>query len=614
MPSGCYMSDGILFASLLLSSALEMYSPKKPAMHSRRQVRWPALLFFIFASLMLLNHSPYSFLPSPPKYTSSQKTCPSTPPYPPLLPVPNSGFNWRRIETKNPVKSFTSLPKATKKKDKLPRIQYGFEKEESTALYGKVMQKRRLAAVKAAFTRCWASYKDRAWLKDELTPVSGSSKTTFGGWGATLVDSLDTLWIMDLKQEFEEAVSAVVEVDFKPDGVINMFETTIRYLGGLLSAYDLTDCKDSRLLSKAIELGDMIYASFDTPNRMPITRWDSAKASKGQNQTAAASGIIAELASFSLEFTRLSQLTGDMRYYDAVTRVTNVLADQQMKTNIPGLWPVGIDVETPDLTQDTQFSLGAMADSAYEYLGKTYQLLHGTKAAFQYKNMYNAAMDAVIRHMLFRPMVPDEADILMPTTVRASSPKSVHQDHTAQHLVCFVGGMLALGGRLFENETHVEYGRRVTDACVWSYQNAPNGIMPEMFSMPSCPSHTPCVYDATKEQVHPGFTSVSDARYILRPEAIESVFYMYRITGDPLYQDIAWEMFQAIDSKSRTDFANAAIRNVMADGEGEKEDSMESFWLAETLKYFYLMFCEPGVLSLDEWVFNTEAHPFRLGV
>ena len=233
------------------------------------------------------------------------------------------------------------------------------------------MRTRRQAAVKATFERSWKAYKEHAWKQDELLPISGGSRTTFGGWGATLVDSLDTLWIMGLTDEFHEAVQAVTEIDFAPgDRELNMFETTIRYLGGLLAAYDLTDCKDNRLLEKAMELGDMIYISFDTPNRMPITRWSAKKAAGGQEQSAADQGIIAELASFSLEFTRLSQLTGDMRYYDAVTRVTAVLSEQQNSTKIPGLWPVGINVKKPDLTGDNLFSLGTMADSAYEYLGK----------------------------------------------------------------------------------------------------------------------------------------------------------------------------------------------------------------------------------------------------
>ncbi|KAF2116083.1 glycoside hydrolase [Lophiotrema nucula] len=478
-------------------------------------------------------------------------------------------------------------------------------------MYGELVRKRRQAAVRAAFIRSWNAYKEHAWMQDELKPISGGSKTTFGGWGATLVDSLDALWMMDLRDDFEEAVDAVTQIDFRPEGELNMFETTIRYLGGLLSAYDLTDCKDGRLLEKAIELGDMIYASFDTPNRMPITRWSSIKAAQAAEQTAARNGIIAEMASFSLEFTRLSQLTGDMRYYDAVKRVTSVLSEQQNRTKLPGLWPVGIDVKTPNLMKDNYFSLGAMSDSAYEYLGKTYQLLRGAGDAIQYKKMYERAMDAVVQHLLFRPMTPDNADILVPTQARANSPATVKQDHTLQHLVCFVGGMFALGGRLFQNSTHVDIGRKVTDACVWAYGNAPNGIMPENLEMTPCPSLSGCKYIKPANERHPGFLSVSDARYNLRPEAIESVFYMYRITGDTSYQDVAWEMFQAIDSQTRTPYANAALKDVMRD-DGVKEDSMESFWLAETLKYFYLVFSEPGVLSLDEWVFNTEAHPFRL--
>ncbi|KAL1604226.1 hypothetical protein SLS59_004020 [Nothophoma quercina] len=521
-----------------------------------------------------------------------------------------------------------------RKKVDLPKVQFDFNQEEPP-LYHELMRKRRQAAVKTTFERSYAAYRQHAWKQDELLPVSGGSKTTFGGWGATLVDSLDTLWVMDLKDEFNEAVQAVTEIDFTPgNDTLNMFETTIRYLGGLLAAYDLTDCKDSRLLEKAMELGDMIYMSFDTSNRMPITRWSAKKAAAGEKQSAAPQGIIAELASFSLEFTRLSQLTGDMRYYDAVTRITAVLANQQNATKLPGLWPVGINVQESDLTRDNLFSLGTMADSAYEYLGKTYQILHNTgAAASQYATMHMSAMDAIIENLLFQPKTPDNADILMPAAARIDPNGKITLDYTAQHLVCFAGGMLALGSKLLGNTTHLDYGRRVTDACIWSYNHAPNGIMPEMFRMTPCPLHEPCKYDdeTSKKQQFPGFEHVTDARYMLRPEAIESVFYMYRITGERRYQDIAWSMFEAIERRTRTGIANAAIRDVTLkvdlkegielrrgvgakreEGELELDDSMESFWMAETLKYFYLIFSEPDLLSLDEWVFNTEAHPFRL--
>lgn len=606
------------------------YSPYRPKV----QARWFGLILVLFVILFLFlrTETILLILPHPPRFPSSQTACPASPPNPAIISPPHSRFNWRNVTQRYPVTVLTQLPPAGK--GGIPKVQFDSEQEEPP-LYHEIMRKRRQAAVKTTFERSWKAYREHAWKADELLPVSGGSKTTFGGWGATLVDSLDTLWIMGLHDEFHEAVHAVTEIDFAPgQGGLNMFETTIRYLGGLLAAYDLTDCKDSRLLEKAMELGDMIYMSFDTPNRMPITRWSAKKAAAGEEQSAAAQGIIAELASFSLEFTRLSQLTGDMRYYDAVTRVTAVLASQQNATKIPGLWPVGINVQTPDLTRDNLFSIGTMADSAYEYLGKTYQLLHnaGTTAS-QYAEMYTLAVDAIVTHLLFRPKTPDNADILMPASARINDQGTVTLDPTAQHLVCFAGGMLALGSKLLGNTSHLDYGRKVTEACIWSYTHAPNGIMPEMFRMTPCPTHEECAYDddTSKRQQFPGFERVTDARYMLRPEAIESVFYMYRITGERRFQDVAWSMFEAIEKRTRTSMANAAIRDVTLKvepketgelrrgvGSGGEEsglelsDSMESFWTAETLKYFYLIFSEPELISLDDWVFNTEAHPFRL--
>ncbi|KAF3907082.1 hypothetical protein ABW21_db0201638 [Orbilia brochopaga] len=108
-----------------------------------------------------------------------------------------------------------------------------------------------------------------------------------------------------------------------------------------------------------------------------------------------------------------------------------------------------------------------------------------------------------------------------------------------------------------------------------------------------------------------GYTAVGDSRYILRPEAIESVFYMYRITGDRSWQDKGWKMFQAIEKFTKTEIAHSAIGSVLDASGAYKLDSMESFWLAETLKYFYLLFSEPNVISLDDFVLNTEAHPLQ---
>lgn len=486
-----------------------------------------------------------------------------------------------------------------------PNVQHSFSPAPKDAV---TQIASRQKAVKEVFQRCWKSYKERAWSKDELTPIAGGSKNTFGSWGATLVDSLDTLWIMGMRDEYDEAVNAAIKVDFGPngDGEINMFEIIIRYLGGFIGAYDVSGCHDPRLLDKAIEVADMAYASFDTPNRMPVPRWSPKKAADGEEQLSTASALIAEVASASVEFTRLSQLTGDMRYFDAITRVTDVLDQQQPFTKLPGMWPISVDMRTLNFTSDSFFGLGAMADSVYEYLPKMYQLLNGNShVAAQYRKMYDYAMDTAINSTLFRPMVEDKADILI-----VSANVDGQRDDKGQHLACFAGGMFALGGRLFENDAHVEIGRKISDGCAWTYKNAPNGIMPEVFSMTRCPTWSACDYTTAPSGSHP-FKSVADSRYVLRPEAIESIFYMYRITGETKYQDIAWEMFQAIDASTRTEFGNAALGDVMKTPP-EKYDSMESFWLAETLKYFYLIFSDPNTISLDDFVFNTEAHPFRI--
>ena len=130
----------------------------------------------------------------------------------------------------------------------------------------------KLATVKESFRHAWTGYKQAAVGHDEVRPVTGGYRDPFAGWGATLVDALDTLWIMDLRDEFAEAVDEVRKIDFTTSGRrdIPLFETVIRYLGGLVSAYDISGHKYSILLDKAIELAEILMGAFDTPNRMPI--------------------------------------------------------------------------------------------------------------------------------------------------------------------------------------------------------------------------------------------------------------------------------------------------------------------------------------------------------
>ena len=525
-------------------------------------------------------------------------------------------------------KSFSNDPLPT-----LPRLQYDFAPESDEE---RELRLDRLKAVKESFEHSWEGYKKFAWMKDELSPLDGGSASTFGGWAATLVDTLDTLWIMDLRLDFEKAIDAVKNIDFtSPEAeYLNLFETTIRYLGGFLGAYDISGGSYPVLLRKAVELGDFLYCAFDTPNRMPATRWKWKDALAGEDQTAGDYTLVAEIGSLTLEFTRLSQLTGDLKYYDAIQRITDELDKAQSLTKLPGLWPIVINAERLTFT-DTGFTLGGMADSLYEYLPKQYMLLGGRDS--QIEKMYNESITAALEHIFFRPMVPGNKDFLISGDAQVLEYSEDNQTVVSlpkgQHLGCFTGGMVGMGAKIFE-QPHMGIARKLVDGCIWAYNSMPSGIMPEVFFMSACDEdecdwnerkwhqsivdraavietdeNTPqSIDDEDKlnslietKRLKPGYIDYSDTSYGLRPEAIESIFIHYRLTGEKDLLDAAWGMFTAIEKQTRTEYANAMISDVRIE-DSQKINKMESFWLAETLKYFYLIYSEPDVVSLDYYV------------
>lgn len=244
---------------------------------------------------------------------------------------------------KLPQESIIPLPRGAPKKQ--PKIQHTFGPETAEA---KAIREKRRAKVKAEMEHAWKGYRLKAWMHDEVMPVTGGFKDPFCGWAATMVDGLDTLWIMGMKEEFEEAVQAVAKIDFSHTerSQIPVFETTIRYLGGLQGAYDVSGGKYKVLLDKAVELAEILMGIFDTPNRMPVLyySWDPKSASEPKRASSRAN--FAELASLSLEFTRLAQLTGDARYYDAVARITNELVNWQKRgTKMKGVFPDTVDAQ-----------------------------------------------------------------------------------------------------------------------------------------------------------------------------------------------------------------------------------------------------------------------------
>ncbi|EXJ75307.1 uncharacterized protein A1O5_02003 [Cladophialophora psammophila CBS 110553] len=533
----------------------------------------------------------------------------------------------------NQIASFIPLPTAIQD---LPRIQYDFKPESGPARESRLA---RLEAIKAAMMHSWKGYRQRAWLKDELAPVTGGYRSTFGDWSLTLVDTLDTLWLMGFKNDFEAAVHAVAGIDFNTATQlpINVFETTIRHLGGLLGAYDVSNRQYPTLLDKAIELGEMLYGAFDTPNHMPVTKWSKIGVEGASGHT-----LVAELGTLSLEFTRLTQLTGDPKYYDAVQRISDCLGSQQNYTRAPGLFPHIVNARECWFGDGVTFSIGGSADSVYEYFPKEYQLLGGANE--QYKRLFEIAKDPMKKFILFKPMTPTNEDILMAGTLKSFRPGHTELIPQTQHLACFAGGMFALAAKLFSSPEDLETADRLVHGCIWAYKQTATAIMPEMFHLISCPADDrQCKWDDKAWHKHmlllnshdetpqdkllpegerfrkksqrlrlpKGIAAIANRAYELRPEAVESIFVLYRVTGDESLRESAWEMFEAITKYTRTEFGYSCIEDVTL-SDPRKTDKMESFWTAETLKYFWLLFEDPNVVSLDDFVLNTEAHPFRL--
>ncbi|KGQ08240.1 Endoplasmic reticulum mannosyl-oligosaccharide 1,2-alpha-mannosidase [Beauveria bassiana D1-5] len=429
----------------------------------------------------------------------------------PQRPKIFEGFDPVNPKQFHPAASIKALPTGTPRT--LPRVQ-----APDSAFKQTPETEKRRQAVRKTFERSFGAYKKYAWMQDEVTPVTARGKDTFGGWAATLVDSLDTLWIMDFKEEFKQAAEAASHLDWghTDSNAINIFETTIRHLGGLLSA--------------------------------------------------------------PLCVARLSQLTGDPKYYDATDRVTRFLERVQNDTLLPGMWPTVLDFQHEE-ARDSQFTLGALADSLYEYLPKMNALLGGVDDT--YERLFRAAMNAAEPNLLFRPALPGGEDILFAGDYQATAATKLVP--RSQHLTCFAGGMFGLGGRLFANETQVAIGEKLARGCGYAYAAFPTGVMPEIFTMMACERRDLCAWDEQAWAKHGddklprGFVNAWDPRYLLRPEAIESIFILYRITANADLQDLAWQMFEAIMKSTTTQYANSAIADVRAEQETSKLDSMEPF-------------------------------------
>jgi len=424
--------------------------------------------------------------------------------------------------------------------------------------------------VRADFLHAWSGYKQYAWGHDELRPLSKSyrdwytteTKGMAAGSGTSLlmtpVDALDTMLLMGLTEDAKEDRELIdQQLSFDKDIYVKNFEVTIRLLGGLLSSYQMTG--DKRLLDLADDLGTRLLPAFNSPTGMPYVFVNL--------KTGAVRGVEsnpAEIGSLILEFGALSKLTNKPEYYAKAKRALVAVYDRRSAIGLVGS---SINIETGKWLDPTSHISGGI-DSYYEYLLKC-SILFGDKDC---ERMAKASFAAVNKYV-----ADPRPDGLWYAQVNMDTGRRVGTHYGA--LDAFFPAELALSGNLERAEQLQESSYKM-----WTTF----GVEPEEMD-----------YTAMKI-VSPG--------YELRPEIIESTYYLYYFTGKPRYLDMGKTFADSLEKYCKTDAGFAALRDVETK---EKRDDMESFFLAETLKYLYLLYAPKSTLDLHQVVFNTEAHPIR---
>lgn len=424
-----------------------------------------------------------------------------------------------------------------------------------------------VAQVRAEFMHAWNGYKKYAWGHDDLRPLT---KTYHDWYGQSLlmtpVDALDTMIMMGFEDEARTTREYIVRnLSFDKDIYVQNFEITIRLLGGLLSSYQLTG--DELLLKLAEDLGTRLLPAFESPTGMPY-RFVNLKTGKVRD----ADSNPAETGTLLLEFGTLSKLTKKPIFYDKAKRA---LVETYKRRSSIGLVGDKINVETGEWKSIDSHISGAI-DSYYEYLLKSWLLFDDQECKEMWRESSRAIRTYLADDFNRDPARPSDWELWyghadMNTGKRTAT--------TFGALDAFFPAVLALA----KDKDHAE---RLLQSSFTMWKQ--NGIEPEEFNY------------RTMKVVHPG--------YPLRPEIVESTFYVYHSTLDSRHFEMGKTLFADFVKHCRTDEGYASLKSVVTK---EKADSMHSFLFAETFKYFYLLFSPPDTVRLDTVFFNTEAHPIR---
>ncbi|XP_076820198.1 mannosyl-oligosaccharide 1,2-alpha-mannosidase IA-like [Clavelina lepadiformis] len=459
-----------------------------------------------------------------------------------------------------------------------------YDHTRGTPIDEDVVKKRE--TVKDMMKLAWKSYHQYAWGANELKPISKQrhSANIFGSaeTGATIVDALDTLYIMGLMDEFNQGKEWIVNLNMNSRTDISVFEVNIRFVGGLLAAYFLSG--DVIFMNQAKAIADKLLPAFNTKTGIPYAMINPVTGKvRNWGWAPGGSSILSEVGTLHLEFAMLSKITGDKTYLEKVIKIREFLRKAD-KPN--GLYPNYLNPQTGAWGQ-RHVSVGALGDSFYEYLLKAWLL--SDKSDVEARLMYDEAIEAIEKHVMGKS--PGGLTYLGEWRSGRLEPKM-------GHLTCFAGGMFALGANGSKDEKHfLQLGAEIAHTCHMSYDKATLKLGPESFQLSGGNEAT---------ALRP-----NEKYYILRPEVVETYFVMWRLTKDPKYRQWGWEAVQALQTNCQVENGFSGIKDVYA-ARPAHDDVQQSFFLAETLKYLYLLFSEDDLINLDEWVFNTEAHPFPI--
>ncbi|XP_003707486.1 ER degradation-enhancing alpha-mannosidase-like protein 2 [Megachile rotundata] len=445
--------------------------------------------------------------------------------------------------------------------------------------------------VRSMFDHAYSSYLTYAYPYDELRSLSCDGFDTWGSFSLTLIDALDTLAVMGNFSEFRRVAEIIsARASFEANINVSVFETNIRVVGGLLSAHLLSrkagvnlepgwPC-NGPLLRLAEDMAKRLIAAFDTPTGMP---YGTVNLKYGVPEGETSITCTAGIGTFLLEFGTLSRLTGDPLYEEVAMNAIKAL--HYYKSNI-GLVGNHVDVLTGHWTaQDS--GIGAGVDSYFEYLAKGTLLFQDPLLATIFHE-HKAAIEKYIRREDWHLWVSmTKGQVTLPVF---------------QSLDAYWPGVLSLFGEIGDAMKSLHNYHRV-----WKQF----GFTPEFYNIPQAEAGT------------------NREGYPLRPELIESVMYLYRATGDPYLIQVGIDILRSLQHSAKTTCGYATINDVR---DHRKADRMESFFLAETTKYLYLLFDpdnfihnsgQTGDIIETQWgqcivdaggyIFNTEAHPIDPG-